>query len=72
MLLLNGKWTAKHSATVNVLLEKLRMYKKVRVPRYDVPFTLDVDVRHDGYGGILCQDQRLVACTSKVWDVAPS
>ena len=48
------------------------MHKRLRVPRSDVPFTLDVDVKHNGYGGILCQDQWPVACTSKVWDVAPS
>ena len=41
------------------------------MPQSDVPITFDVDVRPDGYKGILCQVQWLVAWISKVWDVAP-
>ena len=59
-------------ATVNALLNEVRSHEGLRVPRSDMPFTMDVDVGYDGYGGILCQDKWPVACTSKVWDIAPN
>ena len=47
------KWIANHIVIVNGLLEEVRMHKRLQVPQSDVPFTLDVDIEHDGYGGIL-------------------
>ena len=37
-----------------------------------MPFTMDADVDYDAYSGILCQDKWPVACTLKVWDIAPN
>ena len=57
MLLREGvelKWTPTHTATVNALLNEIRSHEGLRVPRSDMPFTMDVDVGYDGYGGILC------------------
>ena len=51
------KWTLKNTATVNELLNQLRLHEGLRVPRSDMPFTMDVEVGYDGYGGILCQDK---------------
>ena len=57
MLLREGvelKWTPTHTATVNALLNEIRSHEGLRVPRSDMPFTMDVDVGYDGYSGILC------------------
>ena len=73
MLLWEGvelKWMPKHTVTVNALLNETRSYKGLRVPRSDMPFTMDVGVSYDGYDGILCQDKWPVVCTSKRWDIA--
>ena len=64
MLLWEGadlKWALKHTATVNALLNEVRSYEGLRVLRLDMPFTMDVDVSCDRYGGILCRDKWPVA-----------
>ena len=57
MLLREGvelKWIPTHMATVNALLNEIRSHEGLRVPRSDMPFTMDVDVGYDGYVEILC------------------
>ena len=66
------KWTPKYVATVSVLLNEVRSHEGLRVPRLDISFTMHVDVGYNGYSGILCQDKWPVACTLKVWDIAPN
>ena len=48
------KMDANTYATVNALLNEIRSHEGLRVPRSDMPFTMDVDVGYDGYGGLLC------------------
>ena len=43
----------KHSATVDALLEKVKLYEGLRILQIDVPFLLEFDVGQNGYGETL-------------------
>ncbi len=64
------KWTAKHSAAVDQVVEHLSKEARLRQPDTSRPFVLEVDHGTLGYGGVLLQEAEdghlwPVGCVSK-------